>query len=134
MTRPTALERDVTPQIAIIGASTVLARMVRRYLEEASFEVREVEDARDWLDAPSGPPPALLICDVDLVRGDGVAFLAELRANGSEIPVIVWSHDVFAHPEHARRSLARLGVRIALPKPFGIGMLLAAVREALEES
>jgi DNA-binding response OmpR family regulator len=106
-------------------------RTVRRELEKDGFVVHEVEDGRDGLAALDRDPPALVMTDVDLRRGGGVAALAELSVSFVGVPVIAWSDDLDENPLRVWRELRRFGVHIALGKPLDLGELRRAVEATL---
>jgi DNA-binding NtrC family response regulator len=66
----------------------------------------------------------LIVCDVELPDGDGIALAQELRERWPGIAVVLTSGWPERYEDHA--SLRRPGFRF-LPKPFSMAELLAAV-------
>ncbi len=74
----------------------------------------------------NGPPPDILVLDITQLRGDPLANLRNMRAQGEEAPAIVLA----AHFPHSRlRDMFRLGVNDFLLKPYRPEALCQAVRE-----
>jgi len=85
-----------------------------------------VEAARSYL---SSHAPDLLLLDVKLKDGDGLALLEGLRAQGLGVPVIVMT--AFGTVERAVQAL-RAGAVDFLVKPFANERLVSAVEAAVE--
>ncbi|MBK6685773.1 MAG: sigma-54-dependent Fis family transcriptional regulator [Deltaproteobacteria bacterium] len=89
-------------------------------------KVATVGEARSHL---SHQHPDLLLLDVKLPDGDGLSFLAELKAQGSRIPAVVIT--AFGTVERAVQAL-QAGATDFLIKPFEAERFRAAVAHALE--
>lgn len=115
---PTALLVEDEPQIR---------RFVRGALEEAGWQVFEADTMRRGLIEAGTRKPELIVLDLGLPDGDGVAFISQLRA-WSTVPVIVLS----ARSAEADKVRALdAGADDYLTKPFGVDELLARVRATL---
>ena len=90
------------------------------------YAVTAVPDGQEALDAARAAPPDLLVSDVMMPRMDGMALLAELRADPrtSRVPVLLLS--ARAGEEAAVEGLAA-GADDYLVKPFAAQELLARV-------
>jgi two-component system copper resistance phosphate regulon response regulator CusR len=110
----------------------------RRYtsmaLEEAGIEFRAVDcaqDARAFLDGAEGSSFDVLLLDVELPGTKGWEFLSDLRAGGSQIPVIFVT--VRESLEDRVQGL-NLGADDYIVKPFEFSELVARLRAVLRRS
>jgi two-component system KDP operon response regulator KdpE len=103
-----------------------IRRFVRGALEHEGWHVHESDGYRRGLVDAGTRKPDLIILDLGLPDGDGVDFIAEVRA-WSAVPVIVLS--ARTREEEKIRALDA-GADDYLTKPFGVGELLARVRAA----
>ncbi|SFE27869.1 two-component system response regulator KdpE [Paracidovorax konjaci] len=104
-----------------------IRRFVRGALEDEGWQVHEAATLREGLSAAGTRQPDLLVLDLGLPDGDGLALLRDVR-NWSAVPVIVLS----ARTDEADKIAALdAGADDYLTKPFGMGELLARVRANL---
>jgi two-component system, OmpR family, KDP operon response regulator KdpE len=114
-------------RILIVEDEAQIRRFVRSILEGEGHEVFEADtQARGLIEAGTRKPD-LLILDLGLPDGDGLALLRDLRG-WSAMPVIVLSART---QEDAKITALDAGADDYLTKPFGSGELLARVRVAL---
>jgi len=118
---------EPAPVAILIEDEKQIRRFVRSALEGESWLVHEAETLRQGLSDAATRKPDLIILDLGLPDGDGVAFLNDLRG-WSQVPVIVLSARV---NEGDKIAALDAGADDYLSKPFGIGELLARVRAAL---
>lgn len=77
-------------RVLIIDDSAVMRRVVGNALREAGFELEEVYEAGNGIDAiealrhatASGKAPNLILCDIHMPKLDGIGFLRERSAQG----------------------------------------------------
>ncbi len=103
-----------------------IRRFVRSALEEQRWQVFEASTVAKGLVECGTRRPDLVVLDLGLPDGDGVALIRDLRA-WSCVPVIVLSA---RSDEHRKIEALDAGADDYLTKPFGIGELLARVRVA----
>lgn len=108
----------------IIEDEAPIRRFVRMALEGEGWSVVEAATQRDGLAAVGTHAPELVVLDLGLPDGDGVALLRDLRT-WSSTPVIVLSART---DERDKVDALDAGADDYLTKPFGIGELLARVR------
>ena len=118
---------ELASTVVIVEDEPQIRRFVRGALEAQQWQVHEAGTMKDGLVEAGTRRPDLVILDLGLPDGDGVAFLRDLRA-WSQVPVIVLS----ARSEEADKIAALdAGADDYLTKPFGVGELMARVRVAM---
>ena len=115
------------PVALLIEDEPQIRRLVRAALEAEGWRVFEAGDCRTGLVAAGAREPDLIVLDLGLPDGDGVALLADLR-RWSRAAVIVLSAR-WLESEKVRALDA--GADDYLTKPFGSAELLARTRAAL---
>jgi two-component system KDP operon response regulator KdpE len=118
MSQPTAIVIEDEPQIR---------RFVRLALEAEGWTVFEAASLRDGLAAAGTRQPDLLVLDLGLPDGEGVALIRDVR-QWSDVPIVVLSARV---EEAGKIEALDAGADDYLTKPFGTGELLARVRANL---
>ena len=107
---------------------------VRRFLRVAltghGHGVREAATVAEGLAEIAATPPAIVLLDLGLPDGDGLAVLRALRPD-SRIPVIVLSA---RGQEGDKVAALDAGADDYLTKPFGAGELMARIRVALRHA
>ena len=104
-----------------------IRRFVRMALEAEGWLVEEAETLRRGLIDCGTRKPNLIILDLGLPDGDGVAFILDVR-KWSTVPIIVLS----ARTKEADKvSALDAGADDYLTKPFGVSELLARVRATI---
>ncbi|RSZ40892.1 MULTISPECIES: two-component system response regulator KdpE [unclassified Variovorax] len=111
----------------VIEDEPQIRRFVRGALETEGWQVHEAGTLREGLTAAGTRRPDLLVLDLGLPDGDGVALIQDVR-RWSAVPIIVLS----ARSSEADKITALdAGADDYLTKPFGAGELLARVRATL---
>ena len=82
-------DRPIMAGILIIEDEAILAIELRRYLEAAGHEVRVAGRGDEALEAARNDSPDLVLLDLRLPDASGLAVLEQLRAQDSELPVIL---------------------------------------------
>jgi DNA-binding NtrC family response regulator len=119
---------DRRPTILVIDDETSVREVTRRMLER-EFSVLGAADGEAGLAILDQPQTAidLVITDLIMPRINGLAVIAVLTRHRPELPIIAMT----GHTDPALREVAaKYGVPV-LQKPFGLGALLASVREEL---
>jgi len=118
---------DTSPVALLVEDEPQIRRFVRAALEEEGWQVHECPTMQRGLIDAGTRKPDLVVLDLGLPDGDGVAFLQDLR-KWSTVPVIVLSARV---NEADKIKALDAGADDYLTKPFGVGELLARVRATL---
>lgn len=114
-------------RLLIIEDEAQIRRFVRLALEAEGLAVFEADTLQRGLIDAGTRRPDLIVLDLGLPDGDGVAFIRDLRT-WSETPVIVLSA---RSGEQDKINALDAGADDYLVKPFGTGELLARVRSQL---
>ena len=115
-------------KILVVEDDPAIARMLRRGLTQAEYQVDLAEDGASGLALAGESLYSLIILDVMLPIKDGWQVCEDLRESGSRVPILMLT---------ARDGVGDrirgldLGADDYLPKPFDFGELLARVRALL---
>lgn len=116
--------------ILVVEDEEPVRALVSDVLRDEGFAVEEADDGVQALAVLAREPdPRHKLCavllDVMLPRLDGVSLLQQLRASGTEVPVVAMS----ASAEHLRAAVVA-GAQGAVAKPFDIDHLVDVVRRS----
>ena len=125
-TQISPLHTDIQPVALIVEDEDSIRRFVRMALQAEGWQVHEAGTVRQGLIDAGTRRPDLVVLDLGLPDGDGVAYLRDLRA-WSNVPVIVLSART---GEVDKIAALDAGADDYLTKPFGVGELMARVRVA----
>ncbi len=118
-------------RILIVEDETRIADFIRRGLTAEGFQVTVVADGETALVEAASGRHDLMVLDLGLPLRDGMSVLTELRAGGSEMPVVILSaRDTVADTV---RGLSG-GADDYLRKPFAFDELLARVKLRLRSA
>ena len=118
---------STAPVAVVIEDEAQIRRFVRGALEAEGWQVHEAATQREGLAAAGTRQPDLLVLDLGLPDGDGLALIRDVRG-WSAVPIIVLSARV---DEVDKIAALDAGADDYLTKPFGTGELLARVRANL---
>ncbi|PKH20586.1 two-component system response regulator KdpE [Enterobacterales bacterium CwR94] len=113
--------------VLIVEDEKEIRRFVRLALESEQLKVFETDTLQRGLIEAATRKPDLIILDLGLPDGDGLALIAEVR-QWSLLPIIVLSA---RSDEQDKVQALDAGADDFLTKPFGSGELMARVRVAL---
>lgn len=118
----------MNPKVLVIDDSMMVRQQVKRALSVAGFDIVEAQDGIDALEkANANPDVALVICDVNMPRMNGLDFLEAFRADArfQAVPVVMLTTE--AQADLVARSKA-LGAKGWIIKPFKPDLLTAAAK------
>ena len=115
-------------KILVVEDEAAIARVVRRGLEQANYQVDIAENGLDGLRLATEGNYVLVILDIMLPGMDGMRICEELRLRRSQVPILMLT--ARGGIEERVRGL-ETGADDYLPKPFDFTELLARVRALL---
>ncbi|MGE5673846.1 MAG: response regulator transcription factor [Mycobacterium leprae] len=118
------------PLVLVIEDDTMLADVLRMYLEKDGYRVTVAGDGLEGLTQALVSKPALVILDIMLPRIDGWEVVRQLR-EVSQIPVILLTA---RGEEQDKLKGFELGADDYLTKPFSMQEFLARIRAVLKRT
>ena len=118
----------VTPKTLIVDDEPDLVTTCVRLLRQIGHVCVTAHTGREAIDLIDAERPNLVVTDLRLPTGDGLAVARYARGASPPVPVILTTAYV---SRESRREAHEAGAAIYLPKPFSTGEFLEAVRRAL---
>lgn len=114
--------------VMLVDDSAAVRLLARRALSEAGFGIIEACDGVEALEKLQGSDPiAVIFCDVNMPRMNGIELLEELaRREGFRPPVVMLTTE--GHPQLIKRA-KECGAKGWMVKPFKCDQLVAAARK-----
>lgn len=119
----------MTARILLIDDEIQIRKMLRIALSSVGYEVAEADSVASGLTQLVRFQPQLVILDLGLPDGDGLAYLTEIRSF-SAVPVIVLS---VRNSDRDKIAALDAGAQDHVSKPFSVEELLARVRAQLRD-
>jgi len=118
-------------EVLVVDDDTNARRMVCRHLEEVGFHTAEARDGDEALLRVRVSPPALIILDLVMPNLDGFEVLRRLRAEGSNVPVVVLTGKDLGRDEE--RMLSEGFARVVVKGGIAIGQVVAEAKRLVVE-
>jgi two-component system chemotaxis response regulator CheY len=116
-------------KIMIVDDSAIVRQQVSWALMQAGFEVLEAVDGQDAADqVAAGVELALMLCDVNMPRMNGIDLLTKLAGGGNAPPFPVVMLTTDGLPELVARAKT-LGAKGWMVKPVKPEILVATVKK-----
>jgi DNA-binding NtrC family response regulator len=120
--------REPGPWVLVVDDDENIRRLVSCALTGAGFKVNAAANGEDAWEELRRKQYDLLVTDNEMPRLSGLELIARIRSRGMSLSVIMASGTC---PVESVGNDAQLRLTAVLPKPFKIGELLDAVRQAL---
>ena len=115
-------------KIWVIDDDRAMRWVLEKTFKEEGFDVTSFEEAQSALDELSLDAPDVILTDIRMPGIDGLTFLAKVKANYPDLPVIIMT----AHSDlESAVSSYQTGAFEYLPKPFDIDEAVALVERAI---
>lgn len=118
------------PILVVDDSAPVRELVVKALSDRGGYTLREAADGAEAVEMILADPPALILLDLEMPHLNGFQVLDTLRAQESDIPVILMT-------SHGSEAIAvevfRKGVKDYLIKPFSLDEMYAAIDRALTE-
>jgi DNA-binding response OmpR family regulator len=113
-------------QLLIVEDSALAASALRLLFEESGYDVAVAHDIPGAVETAVALAPDVMLLDLTLPDGDGLAVLQRLRAARVPVPrtIVLTGHD----DADVRQRCVEAGCEAVLLKPAPIAQLLALVR------
>ena len=118
-------ELRAIPVILVVDDDAALSRMLLLALRGDGLDVASAPNGQVALDEVEERHPDVIVLDLEMPVMDGRTFYRELRARGTDTPVLILS------AFEARRGQRELGANAYLNKPFDPDDLVREVRQLL---
>lgn len=120
-----------TPHIVVVDDHKDIRELVTRYLGEHGYRVSAAESSRAFLKLLETSAPDLVVLDIMMPGGDGLALCRELQAMGRAMPIVFLT----AMAEDTDRIIGlEMGGDDYLTKPFNPRELLARIKAVLRRA
>ena len=116
----------MSKKVLVVDDSWSARRQVINALKRGDYEIIEAGDGQDAIQAVANHPDlAVVVCDINMPRMNGLEMLASLRATPIKIPpfLMLTTEDAPELVAQARAS----GAKGWMTKPFSPDLLFAAV-------
>ena len=119
--------------VLVVDDSLTVRQQVSLTLASAGYQIVEASDGREGVDALRAHAEiAMVLCDLNMPRMNGLEFLDSIRGDAVGLPVPVVMLTTDGSPELIARA-KRAGAKGWIVKPFQADLLLAAVRRIAGE-
>jgi len=117
-------------RVLIADDDALVRALLRQMIEPAGMTIVEAANGREALELSANSHIDLAVVDLVMPEVDGLETIREMLRRHPDMKIIAVSG---ALPAHYLDLAARLGARIALPKPIRAEELLEAVTALLRE-
>lgn len=118
------------PTILVCDDEELIRWSLGTHLEQHGYSVIHASNGQECIDQVARQTPSLAVLDLKMPVKDGLTALRELRAAGSEIPVVVLT----AHGAvDSAIEATRLGASAWLTKPFDVREVALTIDKVLEQ-
>ncbi|MBI5744234.1 MAG: Flp pilus assembly complex ATPase component TadA, partial [Elusimicrobia bacterium] len=122
------------PRVMIAEDDAIMRLLLKKFIEGAGLTVIEAGDGEDALTAiASGPPPDLLVSDINMPRMNGLDLVKGVRGNlgMADMPIIMLTTET---SDKSQELAFKLGADDYIIKPFKAPLVIARITAALRRA
>ncbi|MEN9244120.1 MAG: response regulator, partial [Gloeomargarita sp. DG02_5_bins_242] len=131
-TTPAEAETTHEPTVLIVDDSIVVREMLSMTFSNKGYRVEQARDGQEaWQKLRDGLPCALMFCDIEMPRMDGLELLSKVRRDPElkQLPIAMLTS---RGAERHRQMAIQLGANAYFTKPYLEETLLEAARRLLQ--
>jgi DNA-binding response OmpR family regulator len=119
-------------KVLIIDDEASVRRMIARILNDAGHQTVDAADGLGGVRRYHAETPDLVITDLIMPEQEGIQTITDIRASGSQVPIIAISGGGAGSADLYLSMAEELGADAVLAKPFRPSDLLSLVEELLD--
>ena len=125
------MEKNKVPRILVVDDEATIRTVIRRWLEQAGYEVSDASNGQQAMAMFSNCASDLIICDMFMAEMDGIEMIQKLKRVDPKVKVLAISGGgSLGHLEMLEVGKL-LGANETLSKPFDMSKLLMSVQQML---
>ena len=120
-----------TPVVFVVDDDVAVRESLELLIVSAGWQPEIYSSAEEFLARPRAPTPSCLVLDVNLPELSGLDLQERIAADRNDMPIIFITG--YANVPMSVKAM-KAGAVEFLTKPFGVDVLLAAIRNAIDRS
>ena len=121
------------PTVLVIDDDAQIHHFIQTVLEPEGFEVRRADDGEQGVREYRREPTGLVLCDIFMVRQEGLETIRQLRNLDPQAKIIAMSGGGSEVPGDFLPLARKLGALACLPKPLERGLLMQTIQVVMND-